>query len=229
MLTGIAPPTTWPFFKRGSASAPPVRTALGTALDSAVGIMAMVGISLDVGDFLLCATVSDTPALAPSVVVDIDGAALLQPVAIVALATTLVTINALKIVAPVVAKDLTATWVGSPDYLCMAACKVTNLSGVLLQTRNNTYAATTAPDSGTTAAFAGPAFHWAIVGLRGRGADALGAWQNGNTAGQRVSSGGIVPHVDLKESWRVATGQPGRSNITGQTSRLCAAIVCHYQ
>jgi hypothetical protein len=111
----------------------------------------------------------------------------------------------------------------------MIVTKVSNTGGTLVDTRTITYLSQANPDTNFGIVNIAPTFYWGIVGLIGRQADALGAWQNGMIAGQRIGSAGVVPKIDLKEGWQTMPAFARvRTRILGQTARQCAAVALNY-
>jgi len=226
MLTGIGAPTAWPFFKHGVAAAPASRTALGTAQGSSASTLTLAGINLALNDLLLVGTVNNNAFSASDLEVDINGNMLSQDSKESGASDLLVTINAWKATVAIVGGTITVTWtVDDPDKMALVACKVSGLLAAALQAEASVYFATTTnPDSGLTGPFA-LGFHWGVVGTAGRAADTLGTWQNGMTAGQRVST--VAVGVDLKEGWRFSAAA-ARSQILGQSNRKSIAAVVFY-
>jgi hypothetical protein len=229
VLTGIGAPTAWPFFHPDHPTVP-IRQALGTAIDSGFPTVQVDGINLATGDLLLCATASDNAGSATTVACSIGADAMTQIVSVVSNVTLLVTIHSFVAAAPAIGKTCLARWtVNDPDNQCMLVTKVSNIAGVLFDARTITYLSQANPDTGYGGNNVPRTFYWGIVGLIGRQADALGAWQNGMVAGQRIGSADVGPRIDLKEGWEVSPIFPrARTRILGQTARQCAAVALNY-
>jgi hypothetical protein len=226
MLTGIGAPTAWPFFKRGGL---PVRTALGAYVGASVGSLASGPRNIVAGDLILVGTASDNRLSATDVEVDIDGNVFGQDV-LRNSGDLKVTINSYYSAVAIVGGIITATWTpNDPNNLAIVIVTVSNLGGVMRESKSS--AATTAnPDSGITAAYAAVKnFHFGVIGTLGKGSDALGTWQNGMVAGQRIGSVG-TPGIDIKEGYQIPPAPIGaRAKILGQTSRPTIAMIAYYE
>jgi hypothetical protein len=232
MLTGIGAPTAWPFFKRGGV-ATPVRRVLGRNADAGPLLtMTLGGINIAAGEFVIVATNNDNRSIAGFPVVDLNGNNL-NVDASRSYVTHVVTIQSWLPPGAIVGGTITATWPMSPTNAAILGMAVSNLIGTRKANLNPVGAVTVNPDSGVTAAFvAANSYHCGVVGTVGNGADALGVWQNGMAAGQRVSwpAAGVPPGVDLKEGYLIPAAPVGaQAHIHNQTSRASLAQVVYYE
>jgi hypothetical protein len=225
MLTGISAPTAWPFFQHHGRAT----VALGTSVGGPGASLTLAGINLAPGDLLLVGTGSDLAGTATDVSVDINGVGLDQDGAEVdAGVFVLCSMNSRLIPAAIVGGTITASWpVADPDNMVMLARKVSNLAGLLEEEVQAGFGFTTTPDSGGTAIYAAPGFHWGLVCCLGRALDTLGTWQFSMTAGQRAST--VAIKVDLKEGYRIpAAPAAARAHLHAQTSRRSVALAAYY-
>lgn len=226
MLTGIGAPTAWPFFQK-ARKPQPARTPLGQFQATLTDILDLPSlVDMDAGEVVIVSTASDSAAASPTVEVTIDANVLTQDIAFVGGGNLLGTMNHWVCPAATFNMQVTATWTaGVPGYVSMVVCKVTNLTGVFNEQKTAAFASTGNPDSGITSLYPEPGFHYGAICLIGKSSDALGAWQNGMSAGTRVGS--LAVHLDHKTGYKISNG-PAQAQILGQAARQCVALIGHY-
>ncbi len=230
MLTGISAPTAWPFLKRRSTSYPPVRTALGSAVDGlGTGMVQLAGVNVAAGEMVLVATANDAPLLTGPIAVDIDGNAFVQDAARSSSSLLHGTIHRYVAPAAIVGGTITAAGsLGASLWLGLVACKVAGLTGVLNEAQTNQYTSSVNPQTAATAVYPFQGFLWGLVCTNGSLVDALGTWQNSYSSGQRDGGPGGGLQIDLKEGFRITNGAPAQTKILLQTARRTVAITCNY-